>query len=340
MLPNWFSQIAASFTGDTLETLSATPSVNELVAAKETTVLAPLVHWDAIRFSGEETISFLQNQLSSDVKIVGKGEAQYSSYSTPKGRMLASFLLIPEANKDVLTLVSRDLRDAMLKRLSMFIMRSKVKASAPEIALLGVAGPKAESLIQEQFGAVPNGDYATASFEQGTIVRLPNLGFVIALAADQVGAVWAKLSTSAQVVSPQTWQWLEIQSGVIRISAATQELFVPQMTNFDRIGAVSFTKGCYPGQEIVARTQYLGKLKKRTYLASVKSDTPVLAGQSVYSSDFGEQAAGQIANAAANGDGSYDILVVLQTSCVEHGVTLGSNQGPALSFKELPYEVL
>lgn len=339
MLPDWISHLSTSFTGDSIETLHATTAAAELTAARDATIIAPLVHLSPIRFAGEETITFLQNQLSSDVKIVGNGLAQYSSYSTPKGRMLASFLIYPETDGAVL-LASADIRDAIQKRLSMFIMRSKVKANAPEIALFGLAGPASESLLTSTFGSAPTTDYGVTTHEHGSIIKVPNLGFIITVVAEQVASVWKTLSAGAQPVGPQAWMWREIQAGIVRISAATQELFVPQMANFDRVGAVSFTKGCYPGQEIVARTQYLGKLKKRTYLASVMSDAPVNSGEAVYSKDLGDQATGHIANVAPNAEGGFDVLVVLHTSSLEHGVTLGSPEGHPLIFRPLPYEVL
>lgn len=337
MRPAWIELLSTPFSGDTPATLRAGDARTEAAAARDTTIVAPLAHLAAIRFAGEDTAAFLQGQLSSDVREAGPGRSQYSSYSTPKGRMLASFLLYQDADGHVM-LLSEEIRDAIHKRLSMFIMRSKVKASVPDVALLGVAGPGAESLLASALGVVPQEDHTLLAFDGGHVIRVPQLGFIIAVAVERVAEVWQRLAAGATPVGPAAWQWREIHAGVVRVTGATQELFVPQMANLDLIGAVNFKKGCYPGQEIVARTQYLGKLKKRAYLARIEAPA-VEPGQPLFSADFGEQASGQIANAALNGDGSYDALVVVQSSSLEHGVHFGAPQGPALSFLPLPYTV-
>lgn len=338
MLPSWLALLSTDFSGDSADTLHAGDAAAEQRAARDGTIVVPLVHLAPLRFAGEDTTAFLQGQLSSDVKQVTPARAQLSSYSTPKGRMLASFLMFQDADGQVL-LASADIRDAVLKRLSMFILRSKVKASAPSLAVLGLAGPQAESLLVQQFGAAPAEDFAVLQAGATAIVRVPHLGFVITTPEDQLAPLWQALSQHATPAGPAAWQWREVQAGIVRIAAATQELFVPQMANYDLIGGVSFTKGCYPGQEIVARTQYLGKLKKRAFLAHVDSSEPVVPGQSLYAADLGEQATGQVANAALAPDGGYDVLVVIHNSSVEHGVHLGSPGGPQLQFQPLPYSV-
>ena len=122
------------------------------------------------------------------------------------------------------------------------------------------------------------------------------------------------------------------------IVAATQEQFVPQMVNYEALGGVSFQKGCYPGQEIVARSQYLGKLKRRMVLAH--ADTPAAPGDSLYSADLGEQASGTVVNAAPAPDGGYDLLAVAQVeSARTQTLHLGRPDGAALTLKPLPYAV-
>lgn len=338
MLPNWLNALGTPFRGDSAATLHAADPQQERLAARDATIVAPLLHLAPIRFAGEDATAFLQGQLSSDVKQVNPAHAQLSSYSTPKGRMLASFVLFHDS-EGLVMLPSADIRDAIHKRLSMFIMRSKVKASVPELALFGLAGPAAEALIGSLFGRVPEADFSTVQHASGSVVRLPQLGYVIAVASEQAAAVWQALTAGATPVGPAAWQWREVAAGIVRIETATQELFVPQMANFDLVGAISFTKGCYPGQEIVARMQYLGKLKKRAYLAHIATDEPVVPGQSLFSADFGEQATGQVANAAAAPNGGNDAIVIIHSSSVDVGVHLGSPTGPALAFRALPYTV-
>lgn len=338
MLPTWLTSLSTPFAGDSAATLHAGEPQQERVAAQSGTIVAPLVHLAPIRFAGDDAVAFLQGQLSSDVKQVNAAHAQLSSYSTPKGRMLASFLLLQDS--DGLTMLpSADLRDALHKRLSMFIMRSRVKATTPDLALFGLAGVQADSLIQSCFGALPEGDFSVLQADGSAVVRVPHLGYVISCPADRAPALWQQLAGTATPVGPSVWQWREIRAGIVRIQQATQELFVPQMANFDLIGAVSFTKGCYPGQEIVARTQYLGKVKKRAYLAHIEGTASVEAGQSLFAADFGEQATGQVANVACAPEGGFDALVIVHNSSVDAGVHLVSPTGPALTFEPLPYAV-
>ena len=339
MYPDWLSSIGLPIEGDAATGFHFGDASQELAAASNGTVIAPLAHLGLIRLVGEDTQAFLQGQCSSDVRLVTSEHAQYSSYSTAKGRMLASFLLWRDQESYYLQL-SADLRDAVQKRLSMYILRSKVKASDPveERVCLGLAGPIAETLLKNVFGGVPGDDYAVQHWPQASVIRVPKLGFIVSAAREAVGDLWGQfVSQGAVPVGTAAWNWREVRAGLVRITGGTQELFVPQMANMDLVGAVSFNKGCYPGQEIVARTQYLGKLKKRAFLVHVDGNAAVQAGQSVYAGDFGEQATGQVANAAPAPGGGHDALVVVHMSSIEHALHLGAPDGPALTVQTQPY---
>ncbi|GGP28087.1 CAF17-like 4Fe-4S cluster assembly/insertion protein YgfZ [Silvimonas amylolytica] len=313
--------------------------LNEAEALAHGTVISPLSQFGLIRFRGEETGTFLQGQLSSDVRQLETGLAQYSSYSTPKGRMLASFLVF-RMGDDYLLQISRDLQAAIQKRLSMFVMRSKTKAddASTEIALIGVAGQHAAAAVKAVAGDVPVADFAHHAWSQGVVLALPNGRFEMAVAAQEVPAVWQALQQAgATPVGEPVWRLSEVRAGTPWITASTQEEFVPQMANMELIGAVSFNKGCYPGQEIVARTQYLGKLKRRMYRVRVEAE--VTAGQDVFSPEMNGQASGKIMLAAPVGKGTSEALVVVQTSSLEHGLHLGEVSGPQVQVLDLPYEV-
>ncbi|PHV10919.1 CAF17-like 4Fe-4S cluster assembly/insertion protein YgfZ [Chitinimonas sp. BJB300] len=311
-----------------------------LAALQNSAALIPLTHFGLIRFSGEETIAFLQAQLSSDVKKLTAASCQYSSYSTPKGRMLANMLVLPEGD-DRLLMLPRDLLPAIQKRLAMFVMRSKTKASdaSNERILLGLTGPQAATHAKQLLAAdLPNEAMQMVSFPQGWLVRLEADRFLIGLQADNAETIWQKLCEfGATPAGADCWTLTDIRAGIPWVQSTTQEAFVPQMANMELIGAVSFKKGCYPGQEIVARTQYLGKLKRRTF--RVVADTAMHVGDAVYSPEMNGQASGQIALAAPVGDGRWEALAVIQLSSLEHGIHLGSEEGPCLSLLELPYPV-
>jgi hypothetical protein len=299
-------------------------------------VLVPLAHFGLIRFAGEATLDFLQGQLSSDVKKLAAPGCQYSSYSTPKGRMLATFLLT-RLGDDVLLALPRSLLPAIQKRLSMYILRSKTKAvdASDELALLGLAGPQAGEVAAAVFGVPLPAPFAVMPVEGGWLAGLPDSRVLVAMTTDRAPACWAALTAAgAQVAGTTVWDLSDIRAGIPWVWPATQEEFVPQMANMELIGAVSFKKGCYPGQEIVARTQYLGKLKRRTF--RVASPVALVAGQPVFSAEMNGQASGVVAQAAPARTG-WEALVVAQIASVEHGLHVDSVTGPALTVLPLPY---
>lgn len=300
----------------------------ELLAAKNNRVIADLSHLAALDITGEDAESFLQGQLSCDVKAIADGQASLGSYCTPKGRMLASFTLLRTQDRFVMVL-SCTLAAAMQKRLTMFVMRAKVKiANAAEaVVLLGLSGARAEEETNAHAIAM---DVQTFDLDDSRrLLLVPRLS---------AAKVWAMLCPLFKPVGSGAWQWLDIRQGIPLITAATQDQLVPQMANLELIGGVSFKKGCYPGQEIVARTQYLGKIKRRMFRAHL--ETEALPGDTLYSDDLGDQASGLVVNAQPSPEGGYDLLAVAPLGSREAStVRLKSAQGPALRFETLPYEV-
>lgn len=334
----WLAHIGATFsdTNPAVVTSFGNPSA-ELQAYAKQVVICPLSQFGLIRFSGEESKPFLQGQLSSDIRALQADQIQFSSYSTPKGRMQASFYVI-RRGEDYLLQIASEIQAAIQKRLSMFILRSKTKASDAnaELSLLGVAGKHAKALITQAFGAVPE---AMQVIERDGIqvIGLPNEHYQILLSNEQAPAIWNQLTSHGAVPAGEAvWRLSEIQAGSPWVTGATQEEFVPQMANLELIGGVSFTKGCYPGQEIVARTQYLGKLKRRTYRMHVDSLTAA-AGQEVFSPEMNGQPSGKIMLAAPAPQGGMEVLVVAQIASIEHGLHLGDLNGPLLHNLALPY---
>ena len=311
----------------------------ELQALEQSAALVPLTNFGLIRLAGPETIPFLHGQVSSDVKKLPALGAQFSTYSTPKGRMLASLLLVRQGDDLVLQLPT-PLVPAIQKRLSMYILRSKTRAEdvSGTMAALGLAGPQAASVLATAFGFKATADYAVEQIEGTTIVRLPGGRFVLHLGIDDAPACWARLTAAGAVpAGVPAWTLSDIRAGIVWVVPGTQEEFVPQMANMELIGAVNFQKGCYPGQEIVARTQYLGKLKKRAFrVASAHAMQP---GDPVYSADMNGQASGLIALSAPAGNGQWESLAVVQLGSLEHGLHLTSLEGPALEVLPLPYTV-
>jgi folate-binding protein YgfZ len=311
----------------------------ERAAAQAGTVLCDVSHFGALKVSGEDAQTFLQNLLSSDVKAVTPAQAQLSSFSTAKGRMLATFL-VWQSGADYYLQLPKSLAAPMQKKLSMYVLRSKVKVSdaSDEVVALGLAGKDANTLAKETFAAVPDEAMACAASANASVIRLDASRLLVVTTPAHAPDLWKALNCGARAAGAPVWDWLNIRAGIPFILPATQEQFVPQMANLERIGAVNFKKGCYPGQEIVARMQYLGRLKQRMYLAHVAQDPAPRPGDALYSAEMEGQHSGTVANAAPAPDGGWDVLAVVQISSREgQTVHLGSLQGPALTFLDLPY---
>ena len=300
-----------------------------------------LTQYNLLRFSGDDAQPFLHNQLTCDVAALARDRGTYGAYCTPKGRMLASFLLW-RSEQDYFMQLPASLREPIQKQLSRFILRSKVKVAdvTSENALIGVGGKDAEPLVQRAAGAAPGSACEIARAGAAAVIRLPGDRFQIVVPRGDASRVLEVLAAGATAVSTASWERLDIRAGIPTVLPATQEAFVPQMVNLDLIGGVSFDKGCYPGQEIVARMHFRGTLKQRMYLARIPGTGQPQPGDKVYSVGFGEQACGTIVNAAPSPEGGFDALAVIQIAGAEKGaVHWQSLQGPALELSPLPYRV-
>ncbi|MEN6586692.1 MAG: folate-binding protein [Sulfuricella sp.] len=313
----------------------------EISAASSGTILTDLSHFSVIQFSGEDSEAFLQGQLSCDVRQALQNHAQFGSYCTPKGRMLATFLLRRDTDGFQMQLPA-SLREAIQKRLSMYVLRSKVKVSDASAATvrLGIAGPGAAAALAELGAVAPEGVYAVAQVGPANVIRLPGERFELVLSPEDAPGVWQALSKHCTPAGSGRWEWLDIQAGIPTVTVGTQEQFVPQMVNLELIGGVSFTKGCYPGQEIVARSQYLGKVKRRMYRVHLQSDDAPQAGDPLFGQGPAEQSGGMIVNAQPAPQGGYDALAVILNTSLESGnVKWKTPDGPALQLLSLPYSV-
>ncbi|MCZ2440879.1 MAG: folate-binding protein [Burkholderiales bacterium] len=294
--------------------------------------------WGLIRARGPEARSFLQGQLTQDLLHLRPGQARLAGYCSPKGRLLASFVVWPEAGDgggedELLLACSADLLPATLKRLSMYVLRARCRLSdaSTEIALWGVAGAPAQVLAGTLSAWAMRDDGAVR------VLRLPDAALhgqalPRALLVQPADAA----APALPALAPSAWAALEARSGVVRIVAATQELFVPQRVNLELVGGVDFRKGCYPGQEVVARSQYRGTQTRRAYLVS--GSTAMAPGQEIFHSAEPGQPAGCIALAGALGPGQFDALAELKIAAAADGsLHLGQASGPVLTLGTLPY---
>ncbi len=314
-------------------------------SSTDSTFTADLPDIGLLGFDGPEAATFMQGQLSSDVLALRPGDAQWSSYNSPKGRMLGTLLLWREGEESFRAAASADITAALAKRLSMFVLRAKLRVSdlSATGARLGVGGEQAAAAVAAALGAAPlPGHAATAG--GASIVALPDGRLLICAPEAVVEPVRAALRARAADLPASRWHALGIAAGVARVMLATQDAFIPQSANWDLIGGVNFKKGCYPGQEIVARMQYLGRLKERLQRFTVAAPPPA-PGTSLYGEVFGAQACGTVVEAVARPEGGSDLLAVVQWAALEgaalegKALTLGAPAGPALTPAPLPYTV-
>jgi folate-binding protein YgfZ len=292
-----------------------------------------LPHLGVIGVEGDDAATFLQGQLTHDFVLLGPHEARLAAYCTAKGRMQASFIGIKRGPAQILLVCSRDILPATLKRLSMFVLRAKARLrdATAEFDLWGLAGQSAQDAapgVQTPWSRVDQGD--------ASIVRLyPADGQPRSLWIAPAGAA----APAGLAIGHGTWLWGEVRSGIAIITAPIVEAFVPQMLNYESVGGVNFKKGCYPGQEVVARSQFRGTLKRRAYLAHAALHLE--AGQEVFHESDPDQPCGVVAQAAATPGGGRDAILSMQISTSTGGtLTAGGPQGAALAVEPPPYPLL
>jgi folate-binding protein YgfZ len=292
-----------------------------------------LHHMGVIRVAGDDAATFLQGQLTQDVLQASLHEARLAAFCNAKGRMQASFVVFKRSPQELLLVCSRDLLATTLKRLSMFVLRAKAQLSdaTAEFSLIGLMG---EAVAAQ--GAVGRHTWSKTEAGPASVVVLP-------AGAGVLRALWcAPAGTpppAGPAITPQAWAWVSVRSGVAMLSKPIFEAFVPQMLNYESIGGVNFKKGCYPGQEVVARSQFRGTLKRRAYLAH--SDGALSCGQEIFHSIDPEQPCGLVAAACAAPDGGCDAIISIQTSASASGsLHAGSAGGATLSLLPLPYPLL
>lgn len=296
--------------------------------------VANLSHLGNVSISGADAETFLQGQLSNDVRLLTPGRAQITSYNSPKGRMLAVLHLLRNAQGQIVAEIDRSVLEATVKRLRMFVLRSKVTLEPIAAPALGIAGLRAvEELLSV---ALPAPNQAMDSTQHGELTVVRRLGdvprFSVHGPAEALAELQKRLSLDIEAGDEQDWRRLDVLAGVPTVFAETSDHFVAQMANLDTLGGISFNKGCYTGQEIVARLHYLGQLKRRMFRCH-STATNVAPGTSVYVE--GEaQAVGEVVQAVHVNGGSL-LSVVLQLSQSESTqLRLGSASGELLGKPE------
>lgn len=297
---------------------------------------SPLPHLGVIQAQGEDAANFLHNQLSNDVLLLPVGQSRLAAFCSAKGRMQASFILVKTAPDTVLLVLSLDLLAQTLKRLSMFVLRAKVKMSdaTSQWQLRGLLGDSARAAV----GSVATWQTTVTDGAHAVALYPAVLGESKTPRALWIAPAGHALPAGPEV-TPEVWQWSEVMSGVTLVSQPVFEAFVPQMLNYESVGGVNFKKGCYPGQEVVARSQFRGTLKRRT--ARVHSPVALEAGQDIFTPTDPQQPCATVVLCAARPDGQgFDALVSGTTDSLQTGWHTDLSTGTAMTPLALPYELL
>jgi folate-binding protein YgfZ len=315
----------------------------ERSAALNADMVCDLSHYALIAVQGDDAVKFLQGQLTNDVALVDDSHSQLNAYCNNKGRMISNFRIFRSEGTLFISL-PQELAETTLNKLQQYILRAQVAMGDVSDALLhiGVNGSKAAARLNVMFGRLPENTNEVAQFENAIVIRCAGDDrFELYATPEHMPAHWLALSGDCTPVGAGMWELQNIRNGIPVITSATSEAFVPQMTNLELLGGVSFTKGCYTGQEIVARMHYLGKLKQRMYRISIDTAEVPAAGEALSAQDAtATQEVGTIISAQLVAEGKVEALAVIQNAYAQAGkLKLGSPDGPEISVLELPYSL-
>jgi len=306
--------------------------------------VAPLADVGLLTLAGDDAARFLHTQITNDVEHLRPGEARWGGYCTAKGRLQSTFRYWRDPGSGSVWLtVARPLASTLARRLAMFVLRAKARVAdaSDACAIFGLLDAPVAAAAAHAFGiAVPAADGSAVTEGGAHLVGLPPLPgaaarprWLLVVPEADAARAWAVLRSAAEPLDAPAWRRTEVLGGIPRIVAGTWEQFVPQMLNFESVDGVNFRKGCYPGQEVVARSQYLGKLKRRMFAAHGDGPEPE-PGSDVVPAAGGEPS-GQVVLAAPDGDGGFDLLFESQVAAVEAGTLLAG--GVPLQVRPLPY---
>ena len=300
---------------------------------------SPLNHEALLHIAGPDSLTFLQGQTTCDTRDLESGRAVPGAYCTPQGRVVCDFLLCQLGQDHYALRMRRDIRSGAGATFGKYIIFSKAELDSErdDWQVLACWGPDAALALGDIFGGTPQERYGSLNGDDFILVQMDEGGQQIEcyLRDERAPQLMARMAEVMPLSSENSWQALQITSGIGRIEAATAEEFVPQMLNYDLTGHISFTKRCYTGQEVVARLHYRGKSKRRMYLAELPAASAAAAGSAVYTSGT-QQSVGNIVNTASV-EGRTVALVVATASGVDNGLYLAGQQDTNLVMGELPY---
>lgn len=315
-------------------------------SVEQSAFMADLSYLGLIEVSGEDRITFLQGQLTNDLQQIGAEHSHFSGYCTPKGRMLALFRVIPQEDK-LLLLFPQELLVPIAKRLQMYVLMSKVtiEDKSTDLTRIGIGGESILEALKEKY-QLPDSTNQVTHDNNITWVKLADsTPRYIALGdSESISQLWktAHNEVQAQVIDSKNWKLKDIQAGLPQVYGSTAEAFIPQMQNLQALDGVNFKKGCYTGQEVIARMQYLGKLKRQMYLLKTDSNTLPQPGDALFSpSSSSGQGAGKVVDAQLDPlTQKINLLAVLEISSAEsQTLFLDEANQTSCEILPLPYSI-
>lgn len=301
-------------------------------------VIVPLSHYGLLEVKGPDAEKFLQGQITCNAAETTATLSTPGAYCTPKGRVITSFQLLRPQPDAFWLRMRADLLDITARAFGKYIVFSKAKLSPTESMIgIGLHGSSIASILSELIGTLPAHQHGTVSFNDGLLLRCDADGtqFEFWGPAEAVSALWSHCAPRAVAIGSHYWRWLQIRAGNAEISAATSETFLPHMLNYHETGAINFKKGCYTGQEIVARTHYRGQVKRHIARLALDGAAPA-PGSDI--TNMNDKVVGTIVDSVATGPNAAELLTVLADESLDSSTPLQAG-GIKVRPLALPYAI-
>ena len=347
--PNWieFLKSQGAKIDEEQSQLKFPDTFSATTATSDKPTLVPLLDQALLKVEGPDAEKFLQGQLSCDLTQVSPTTSLLGSNCTPKGNVISAFRLIRSTDEQIFMRMPKTIKEPALANLGKYIVFSKAELTdaSDMYTGLGIQGAGSESLIKNTFGVLPVNTDDQIISNDVVIIRVPGLSprFELWIPQSNAADVWKKLSTETHLGGTDLWRLAEIQAGLVQLDLESVEIYLPQMLNLQALEGISFSKGCYTGQEVIARLQHRGKLKKYLVRGWVDSTLQPESGMSLHSPsrrNVGKVLSSAPATKLDSDIPGYEIQAVISKSAADGNLLhLGTQEGPQIELLPLPYEI-